>query len=217
MPIIKTPDGAAQPQYFKITRVEVVKFGDEFAWLAHYHAWDSPEQARQPDAKPRTGMVDTGVPLTLAPDVFEAYERTAIITPSSHFFGGEIIDEVSQYTPVELARVSQWAAVKAQRDAYRASGIDTPYGRFDSDLESIVNLIGAATIASQMPETWSDQWILKDRSTITLTRAQLMEVGAIAADFRGRTYRRGDELYKAIQQAETVEAVRAITWSPGVA
>lgn len=217
MPILKTIAGRTAPTYFEITKVEYVRFGTTRAWRAQFNAWPDSEEPKKPGSQPSYTGTDAGVAMAVTADPFSAYEEAAVNTPGSNFYGGEIVADVQSYSSLEWARITQWGKVKIERDAYRAGGIDTPYGRFDSDLESIVNMIGAATIAAQMPESWSDQWILKDRSSITLSRAQLLEVGAIAATFRGGTYRRGDELYQAIQQAGTVETVRAITWSPGVA
>lgn len=217
MPIIKTPSGADQPAYYTISQVEIVRVYGEYQWRAAFSIWPSVEASRTPGAKPIATGVDTSVPLAMATDVFAAYEAAAVLTPNSNFYGGEVVADTQAYTPVEWARITQWGKVKIQRDATLAGGVDTPYGRFDTDLTSIVNVIGAASIAAQAPETWSDQWILADRTVVTLNKAQLMEVGAILADFRSRTYRRGDELYNALQSAPTLEAVRAITWSPGVA
>ena len=217
MPIIKTPSGADQPAYYTISQVEIVRVYGEYQWRAAFSIWPSVEASRTPGAKPITTGVDTSVPLAMATDVFAAYEAAAVLTPNSNFYGGEVVAASQAYTTVEWARITQWGRVKIERDATLAGGVDTPYGRFDSDLESLVNVIGAAAVAAQMPDTWSDQWILADRSVVTLNRAQLMEVGAVLAAFRSQVYRRGDELYRAIQEAQTVESVQAITWSPGVA
>ena len=221
MPIIKTTTDSVSPSYFEVTSVEFIRLGDGYTWRANYNAWPDADQRKTPGAKPQYAATDHDVPLPqgLNPlsDLFGAYESAAVSSTGSHFYGGQVVAKVEEHTPVEWARITQWERIKVQRDAYRAGGIDTPYGRFDSDLESIVNMIGAATIAAQQSETWTDQWILKDRTVVTLNRAQLLEVGALAAAFRGTNYRRGDELYTALQAAQTVAEVRAITWSPGVA
>lgn len=221
MPIIKTATDGVSPSYFEVTSVEFIRLGDGYTWRANYNAWPDADQRKTPGAKPQYAATDHDVPLPqgLNPlsDLFGAYESAAVSSTGSHFYGGQVVAKVEEYTPVEWARITQWERIKVQRDAALSGGVDTPYGRFDTDLTSIVNVIGAASIAAQAPETWSDQWILADRTVVTLNKAQLMEVGAILADFRSRMYRRGDELYNALQSAPTVEAVRAINWSPGLA
>lgn len=220
MPIVKSISNGPEISltYHVVERVEFSRVGGSLIWGAHYRSYIDGEEARQPDKRARQAGLAGGVPLVpLGTDPIGAFESAAVLSPSSEFFGGQVVPHATVYTPVEWARKSQWESVKVGRDAALAGGVDTPYGRFDSDLTSIVNVIGASAMAAQMPDTWSDQWILADRSAVTLNKAQLMEVGAILADFRSRTYRRGDELYRAIQEVTTTDDVRAITWSPGLA
>lgn len=220
MPIIKaiTVGPSRVYTYHSVERVEFCRVDGQVLWSGHYRSFTDGEEARTPGMRAPGYEIATSVPLVpLGMDPIAAFEAAAVLSPQSEFFGGQVVPHATVYTPAEWARRGQWEAVKTGRDAALAGGVDTPYGRFDSDLTSIVNVIGAASIAAQMPDTWSDQWILADRSVVTLNKAQLMEVGAILADFRSRTYRRGDELYRAIQEAATADDVRAITWSPGVA
>ena len=215
-PVLSGPDKTLT--YHRVERVEICRVDGQILWSGHYRSFIDGEEARQPGVVGRGHNIVAGVPLVpLGDDPIAAFETAAVMHPKSEFYGGQVVPSAEVYTPVEWARKSQWESVKVGRDTALAGGVDTPYGRFDSDLTSIVNVIGAASIAVQMPETWSDQWILADRSVVTLNKSQLMEVGAILADFRSRTYRRGDELYRAIQEAVTVDDVRAITWSPGLA
>lgn len=219
MPLIKsttTPQGV--PVSFHIVDyVEIFRLGDRLGWRGRYRSYANAEAYRVQGGPPLATGTFVGVPYQQADDPVAAFEEAVSAFSGSEMYGATVVAALEQASPLEVLKMDQWEQVKFSRDAYLASGVTTPYGVFDSDLTSIVNMIGAATMAATAGDDWSDQWILKDRTVVTLSRAQLVEVGALLADFRGRTYRRGDELYRAIQEAETVEQVRAVTWSPGVA
>lgn len=210
MAIIKqTPKG----DYHVVSSVEFVKFSDVLSWRGIYRTYKLPDLSR---CREEVAVVNVPIRADFS-DPLTSFERACVECETCALYGGAIAASPDDAPLLVFERQAAWERVKAERDSYLASGIQTPYGEFDSDLTSILNIVGAAAIATQVGEAWSDQWILKDRSTVTLTRDQLLEVGALLAAFRSQTYRRGDELYRAIQLADTPEAVRAINWHQGLA
>lgn len=214
MPIIKaiTVGPSRVYTYHSVERVEFCRVDGQVLWSGHYRSFTDGEEARTPGMRAPGYDIATSVPLVpLGTDPIAAFEAAAVLSPQSEFFGGQVVSSAEVYTPVEWARKRQWEAVKIGRDAYLLGGISTPYGTFDTDLTSIVNILGAA---AALPEGASTQWILKDNTTATLTRAQVGEVGALLAAFRAAAYAHGADLRALIDGAATTEAVSAVVWTP---
>lgn len=210
MPILKLIEPArSQPAaYHTFTSVEFVRKPGGLHWRGFYRSFSGSGGAGPALA---TGTIE-GVPLTdFSVDPIEAFERACIAHPDNVFFGGEYVAPGDTLGGLEVERRLAWARVKAARDAYLDSGVDTPYGRFDSDLVSIVNILGAK---DSMPENSSMPWIRKDYSQVSLTKVQIGEIGNALAAFRAQGYGWGSALHSQIDAASTVEAVRAIVWTP---
>lgn len=206
MPIIKALPGTSGPaNVHVITSVEIFSTPGGLRWVGKYRSSESG------GATPTAFGTLTDVPFAqTAGNPVEAFEAAAVAQVGSLFHGGEVVP--AGQGALWMEQQIAWARVKRSRDAYLDSGVQTPYGMFDSDLVSIVNVLGAT---AALPEGATTPWILKDSSTVTLTRSQVSEVGALLAAFRSAGYTHGSALRAQIDsEQQTVEAVRAIAWTP---
>lgn len=208
MPIIKSivQDGK-ESLYHTVSYVEYYHKAEGLAWRGKFQSFSS----AGPVEPPLHSGVELGIPVS-APnlDPIRAFEEACVANPSSTFYGGEYTLPGTN-TSLTLEKVVAWARVKGARDAYLNAGVDTPLGRFDSDLNTLVNLLGAV---AEMPEGGSQGWILADHTPVILTKPQLRALGAALKTLRDSSYAQGSALYAQIQAAQTVEAVRAISWMP---
>lgn len=209
MPIVKqTLQGGKDLHYHVVTSVEFLRKPGGLHWRGSYRSYDSFAGTRPPVA---SGTI-TGVPVSdFSVDPIEAFERACIAHPDNVFFGGEYVAPGDTPGGLEVERRLAWARVKTARDVHLDGGVDTPYGRFDSDLVSIVNILGAK---ESMLENSSMPWIRKDYSQVSLTKVQIGEIGNALAAFRAQGYGWGSALHSQIDAASTAEAVRAIVWTP---
>lgn len=208
MPILKSiTQGGKEALYHTVSYVEYYHKAEGLAWRGKFQSFSSAGPVEPPL---HTG-VELGIPVS-APslDPIRAFEEACVADPSSTFYGGEYTPPGTN-TSLALEKVVAWARVKSGRDAYLDGGVDTPYGRFDSDLVSIVNILGAR---ESMPENASMLWIRKDYSQVSLTKVQIGEIGNALAAFRAQGYGWGSALHSQIDAAQTVEDVRAISWTP---
>lgn len=203
MPIIKQTQTG---DFHVIRAVEFVKFGASLAWRAKYQSF------KLPDALRPTGsgeLLDVPVALDIS-DPISAFESACVNQPGGVLHGGDVVDSPSAETVIGLERSAAWSRVRTARDTHLAAGCATPHGHFDTDLTSIVNLLGAT---ASMQEGESMPWILQDHSVVVLTKSQLLAAGRQLAEFRAQVYAHGSAIYQQIQAAESVEAVRAIRWT----
>lgn len=212
MPLIKqtTTDRGLPASFHIIDYVEIFRLGSRLGWRAHYRSYASAEAYRfQAENVLGKGTLH-GVPYQPGEDPINAFEQAAATFEGGEMFGAEVVESLEPATRLEILKVDQWTRVKHARDAYLSAGVSTPYGVFDSDLTSIVNLLGASATVGSEPVTW----ILADNSVTTLTATQLQEVGAALAAFRSAVYARGAELRAQIDAAEDEVTLRQLTWSP---
>lgn len=207
MPVIKAvPHGGVITTRHVLQSVEVSVIGGARRWKARYMSYVGDAQT------PTTSGTIQDVPIrAFGDDIIAAFEQACVETPASALYGGIHVPHGAAGDLVEIERAAAWAKVKVARDAYLDAGVATPYGVFDSDLVSIVNILGAAAAT---PEGATVQWILKDSSTAVLTKAQIVEVGALLAASRSAAYTCGAGLRAQIDAAMTAEDARAIVWTP---
>jgi len=214
MPIVKAINAGPDKvlTYHTVERVEFCRVNGELLWSGHYRSFTDGEEARQPGGRARGHDIAAGVPLvSLGTDPIAAFEAASVLHPKSEFFGGQVVPHATVYAPAEWARKVQWEAVKIGRDAHLDAGVTTTVGRFDSDLNTLVNVLGAA---ATMLDGDTRGWILADHSPVVLSKAQVLELGAALATLRDTSYAQGSTLYAQIQAAQTAEAVRAVVWTP---
>lgn len=208
MPIIKSLPGASGPaNVHVVTSVEIFATPLGLRWVGKYRSSESGGSA------PTAFGTIAGVPVTaITEDPVAAFEQACIAHADNVFSGGEYAAPgAASPVGLDVERTLAWGRVKASRDAYLNSGVDTPVGRFDSDLNTLVNLLGAL---DDMPEDASQGWILADHTPVTMSKVQLRALGAALKHLRDSGYARGSALYAQIQAAEDVESLRSIVWTP---
>lgn len=203
MPIIKeTPRG----DYHVIRSVEFFAAGPSMCWRGKFDSY------RLPNLNQR--LAQTEIEATVCPvqpsDPLADFEIYCVNLQDSPLHDGELVAAVQPGHILAAERAAAWARVRQSRDNYLSSGCATSHGRFDTDLVSIVNLLGAT---SSMAPGQTMPWILEDHSVVTLSREALVAVGQELSAYRAMVYAHGSNLYQQIQSAATVEEVRAVRWT----
>lgn len=113
------------------------------------------------------------------------------------------------------ARADQWEAIKRARDAAEFSRFSWDGSEFDADERAQARIQGAvqlATLAQAAGQPFAIDWTLADNTVRTLDAAQMLGVGmALAAHVQG-VHATGRGLRAAIEAAEDLTAVRALSW-----
>lgn len=209
MPVIKsTPGGPEGANFHVVHCVEFFRLDGALCWRGKHMSYNSANTSTTPTA---VGTL-VGVPVTdFSVDPIEAFEKACIAHPGNVFSGGEYVPPGQEFAPLGLEKSLAWARVKLGRDAYLDAGVTTSVGVFDSDLNTLVNVLGAA---ATMLDGDSRGWILADHTPVVLTKAQVLELGAALAALRDSTYEQGSALYAQIQAAQTPEEARSVSWAP---
>lgn len=113
-------------------------------------------------------------------------------------------------------RLAQRAIISAGRDAAISAGAPTPFGVFDSDLDSRGKINGGVTMAlmqAAVGAPYEVSWTLADDSAVTLTGPQMMQAGGAVALHVDAMHQRSRVLKGRIEDATTVAEVRAVLWT----
>jgi hypothetical protein len=146
------------------------------------------------------------------------YDSAAIALRAVRPPGGVWSNDTMSWTDTRvLADVQEytWGAVKRSRAAAIEAPLPTPYGYFDTDPESRANIANAVLLAQvqvTLGLTVSIDWTLADNSTVTLTAAQMVEVGLLLGAQVQAAYATGRTLRTAIDAATTIPDAEAISW-----
>lgn len=155
-------------------------------------------------------------PGAMTADVWQAVHDW-LISPVGPFAGGEIMVDP---TPFEAARAEAWARIKFQRAAVEAGGADTPFGRVDTDMESLLRITGAvqaASIARRNGDTLTLDWTMEDNSIVTLDAPSLVAMGRAVALHVDAVHQHGRMLRDLIEAVDpeapdAIEQLAAIQW-----
>lgn len=117
----------------------------------------------------------------------------------------------------DLSQVKEdrWTAIKSARNAALTAPLSTPHGTFDADVYSQKNITDAIALLQALEATGSPQTIdytLADNSVVTLTTAQMVQVGLLLGARTQDAYATGRALRTAIDAASTKEEVEAVVW-----
>lgn len=213
MPILKNiifPGYAKNMIYHTVSSVEIIRAQGNYFWRGTYRSYEDADLTKAPL---RIGVI-TNIPfISGSDDPVGDFEEAMTNDPNSEFYGGLLLAAESLANSQQVERNLAWNRVKRGRDAFLNSGVATVHGTFDSDLNSVVNVMGAV---STMEDLETVQWILTDYTVVTLTKEQITVVGKAIADFRTAAYGQGSVLYAQIQAEENLAALRAIDWIPPV-
>lgn len=134
---------------------------------------------------------------------------------SGYDLAGRTVRDVTDADFMPAAIACRWREIKAARDAAEWGGVDTPYGRFDSDEESQGKLNGAVTAALVFQAqgiAFSKDWTLADNSSVTLTGPQMIEVGLTVLGWVDAVHQRSRVLRERLETTITPAAAQAIEW-----
>lgn len=118
--------------------------------------------------------------------------------------------------PLPAIQAAQWIAIKASRDAAIAAPLVTPYGTFDADPASQTAITNAVLMLQSLAALGTPTTIdftLHDNTTVTLTGAEMTQVGLLLGAQTQAAYTKARAYQTAINSATTPAEVQAITWS----
>jgi len=112
-------------------------------------------------------------------------------------------------------QLDQWERIKTSRNEALTAPLTTLYGVFDADTYSQKNITDAIAMlqtlaASGYPQTI--EYTLFDNTVVTLSTAQMIEVGLTLGQRTQQIYATSRSLRTAIEAATTIAEVEAITW-----
>lgn len=113
-------------------------------------------------------------------------------------------------------RSEKWNKLKAARDEAEWGGVDTPWGRFDSDEQSQGKINGAVTAAlvlTAQQQAFLQNWTLADNSVVQLDGTAMVTVGLMIMAWVDAVHQRSRVLRARVATATTAAEVAAITWS----
>lgn len=112
-------------------------------------------------------------------------------------------------------QLDQWELIKSSRNEALTAPLTTLYGVFDADIYSQKNITDAIAMlqtlaASGYPQTI--EYTLFDNTVVTLSTAQMVEVGLTLGQRTQQIYATSRSLRVAIDAATTLSEIEAITW-----
>ena len=101
-----------------------------------------------------------------------------------------------------------WDVAKGKREAAISAGVTTPYGVFQTDEVSRVNIVGAtlaAVIATIQSQPFEITWTLLDNTTVALDATEMISVGLLAVTYVAGLHENARAIRTALEAATTVE------------
>jgi hypothetical protein len=117
---------------------------------------------------------------------------------------------------LDAAKARQRALINRARDTAQDGGADTPSGRFDSAPRSREFLNGAVTnalLANISSQAFSITWTRADNSSVTMDADETIAAGVAVATWVDTVHNRARVLKDRIDEATTLAAVQAVTWT----
>ncbi len=198
-----------------IDSVDFVLVHDVPVWRGYYRSFGTLDDYLSEDqAHADSGRI-SGIGLTeLNGNPVTAFTQAAVDSERSPFHGGSLLDQTTTVlNALEMYKAQQWEIVKYSRDQALTNGVNTPYGKFNTDVTSLVNMLGAVSVGEAQGPTWSTPWIKFDNTPTTLTVPQLRHIGALVASWRGSCYTQGATLRAILESANSKETIRSVVWT----
>ena len=115
--------------------------------------------------------------------------------------------------PLDIARQHKWVAIKTERATRCEEPLTVGTRTFDATAYSQTQINGAVTLAMLAPDTWTLNWTLADNSVVTLTKAEVIELGLALGQRTNEVFEAARLLRVQVEAATTTEELNAISWS----
>lgn len=183
--------------------------------VVHVHMFANEDAARLDGSPLWSEPVAIPLPMLAAP-IMGSIEAWLTTSPDSKFVGGTVVSGA----PGDLASIKErrWVAMKGMRDAAEFGGFTWNNVVFDSTPQAQSRIQGAsqlATLAMLASQAFSVDWTLADNSVVTLSGAQVIDVGRAMGEHIVTVHAIGRDVRSSIEAATTAEEVAAITWPAG--
>lgn len=116
---------------------------------------------------------------------------------------------------VQDVKLYKWNIIKNTRFTKLTSPLYTPFGIFDANYEAQKSITDAIMLLQTLEAAGTPTTIdftLADNTTMTLTTAQMVQVGILLGQRTQEIYAIGRDLRAQIDAATTIAEVEAITW-----
>lgn len=171
----------------------------------------------------RKALVEAGkVVQVVEPEaVFDVHEALYWIDCPDEAIPGWVVDDGQVLEPelpsLDQVKAEQRAAIEAARDAAELDGFTYLDKPIDTDRDSVLRILTAATaaqaaIAAGQGASFSLDWTCADDSTLTMTAAEVAAMPLALALQKNALHQAARAKKAAIAEAATRSAVRAVTW-----
>lgn len=116
---------------------------------------------------------------------------------------------------LEDLKDAKWAQVKAAREAAIDAALPTPYGTFDSDASARTSITDAVLMLQSLAalgQPTTVDFTLADNSVVTLTTAEMVNVGLLLGQKVQAAYAAARALRAQIEASTTPAEVAAVAW-----
>ncbi len=113
------------------------------------------------------------------------------------------------------SRDAQWGRIKTLRNAALTAPLPTAYGEFDADPSSQKNITDSVLLAQTLAALGQPveiDFTRADNTTVTLSAAQMIEVGLALGQRTQQVYATARALRAAIDAATTISEIESIAW-----
>lgn len=110
----------------------------------------------------------------------------------------------------------RWESIKSQREQVINAKLDTPYGAVDGGERDRVNITNSVMMLQTLAGLGTPgtvQFTMADNSTAELDTSKMVHIGLLLGQKIEAAHATARALRQAIDEAQTIEEVLAITWS----
>lgn len=165
--------------YHEVVSMNVAPDGD--ALVLNIHSWGTSAARLQYEAVDRRVEVIRLSELTTCSGLVE--EVGAKLIGAGIFASGSM--STQSMTSEQLTQQRDWADAKARREAMEFGGFTWNNHQFDSTPAAVLRIQGAvlvALVAQASNTTYTEDWTLKDNTILTMTSAEIVQMGLALAE-----------------------------------
>lgn len=150
---------------------------------------------------------------------YRVVDNVLVLLPNqpsqSHVFDYLLGQWVDPRTLAEVKR-DHWEVIKIKREAVINAHLVTPYGEVDSGPRDRINITNSVMMLQTLAGLGTPgtvQFTMADNSTIEFDVTKMVHVGLLLGQKIEAAHATARTLRQAIDEAQTIEEVLAITWS----